>query len=32
MIKYVNAPVFIIHGTDDEIIPFSHAIALKSAC
>ena len=30
--RYVKAPTYIIHGTDDEIIPFSHAIALKSAC
>lgn len=30
--RFVRAPTFIIHGTEDEIIPFNHALALKDSC
>ena len=30
--RYVKNPTFIIHGTEDEIVPFSHALALKANC
>jgi predicted esterase len=29
LMRFVKAPVFILHGTEDEIIPFNHALALK---
>ena len=32
MMKQINCPVLLIHGTTDEIIPASHSKALHGAC
>ena len=31
-IKEIEAPVLVIHGTDDEIVPFWHGIQLQELC
>ena len=32
MLQYVTAPVFIVHGVKDELIPYSQAEALLNCC